>query len=210
MTPTSLAAFLIAAALLAITPGVDTALVLRTSVGEGPRRALLASAGIALGCVCWGQIVAAGLGALLAASELAYTALRWAGAAYLFYLGLRLIASPRRALDAGPRAAPLAGRTSGAAWLARGWLTNMLNPKVGVFYVSFLPQFIAPDASVPGWTVALAAIHAGVGFVWLAALVAATRPLAGVLGRRGVVAWLDRLTGGLFVVFGARLALDRG
>ena len=209
MTPTSLAAFLIAAALLAITPGVDTALVLRTAVGEGTRRALLAGAGIALGCLCWGLIVAAGLGALLAASELAYTALRWAGAAYLFYLGLRLIASPRHALDAQPRATPPAGRASGAAWLARGWLTNLLNPKVGVFYVSFLPQFIPHGASVPGWTVALAAIHAGVGFVWLAALVAATRPLAGLLGRPGVVVWLDRLTGGLFVAFGVRLALAR-
>ena len=198
----SLLAFTAAAALLTVTPGLDTALVLRTAAVEGPRRALLAGLGICLGCLGWGLIVALGLGALLAASRLAYTALRWVGAAYLLWLGVQLLARPRTAFASdGPQA-------HGAGWLRRGFLTNMLNPKVGVFYVSFLPQFIPPGADVPAITLLLAAIHAGLGLLWVALLVGATRPIAAALRRPRVVATLERLTGGVFLVFAARLALS--
>lgn len=206
MTPAAaLLAFTATAALLTITPGLDTALVLRTAAAEGPRRAMLAAAGIALGCLGWGLLVGAGLGALLAASQLAYDVLRWAGALYLFYLGIKLILAPRRQLDLPAGGAEVQG---GANWLLRGCLTNMLNPKVGVFYVSFLPQFIPAGASVLGWSVLLASIHNVLGLMWFAALVAATRPLLDALRRPGVMQGLDRLTGGLFVAFGLKLALD--
>lgn len=202
----ALAAFTATAALLTITPGLDTALVLRTAAVEGPRRAMLAAIGIALGCLGWGLLVGAGLGALLAASRLAYEVLRWAGALYLLYLGARLIMVPRRALD-------LSVSDEGSAparpnWLLRGFLTNMLNPKVGVFYVSFLPQFIPAGASVLGWSVLLASIHNILGLLWFGALVLATRPLLKVLRRPGVLSWLDRATGALFVAFGLKLALS--
>jgi threonine/homoserine/homoserine lactone efflux protein len=206
MTATAaLLAFTATAALLTITPGLDTALVLRTAAAEGPRRAMLAAVGIALGCLGWGLLVGLGLGALLAASQLAYETLRWAGALYLFYLGIKLIRAPRQSLDLaeGDVAAP-----AEANWLLRGFLTNMLNPKVGVFYVSFLPQFVPAGASVLGWSVLLASIHNVLGLIWFAALIAATRPLLGALRRPGVMRWLDRLTGGLFVAFGLKLALD--
>ena len=206
MTATAaLLAFTATAALLTITPGLDTALVLRTAAAEGPRRAMLAAVGIALGCLGWGLLVGAGLGALLAASQLAYEVLRWVGALYLFTLGLKLIRAPRQSLDLaeGDGAAP-----AQANWLLRGFLTNMLNPKVGVFYVSFLPQFVPAGASVLGWSVLLASIHNVLGLIWFAALIAATHPLLGALRRPGVMCWLDRLTGGLFVVFGLKLALD--
>ena len=200
--PEFLIAFTMAAALLTITPGLDTALVLRTAASESPGHALLAGIGIAMGCLGWGMIVAVGLGALLAASELAYTALRWVGAGYLFYLGWKLLRSPRRSLDL----ARLPGtRANGLQWLGRGFLTNMLNPKVGVFYVSFLPQFIPQGADVMASTVLLAAIHATLGILWFIVLIAATRPLAGLLQRGSVLVWLDRLTGGIFVAFGVRL-----
>ena len=206
MTATAaLLAFTATAALLTITPGLDTALVLRTAAAEGPRRAMLAAVGIALGCLGWGLLVGAGLGALLAASQLAYEALRWVGALYLFYLGLKLIRVPRQSMDLaeGNVAAP-----AQANWLLRGFLTNMLNPKVGVFYVSFLPQFVPAGASVLCWSVLLASIHNVLGLIWFAALIAATRPLLGALRRPGVMCWLDRLTGGLFVAFGLKLAFD--
>jgi len=206
VTPAAaLLAFTATAALLTITPGLDTALVLRTAAAEGPRRAMLAAAGIALGCLGWGLLVGAGLGALLAASQLAYDVLRWAGALYLFYLGIKLILAPRRQLDLP---AGEVGVQDRANWLLRGFLTNMLNPKVGVFYVSFLPQFIPAGASVLGWSVLLAGIHNVLGLMWFAALVAATRPLLDALRRPGVMQGLDRLTGGLFVAFGLKLALD--
>ena len=89
----ALLAFALAAGLLTVTPGIDTALVLRTAAVEGARRAMLAGAGVCAGCLAWGAVVALGLGALLAASELAYDALRLVGAGYLVVLGLRMATS---------------------------------------------------------------------------------------------------------------------
>ncbi len=197
----SLAAFTAAAALLTVTPGLDTALVLRTAAAGGPRRAAFAGLGIVAGCFGWAGIVALGLGALLAASQLAYTALRWIGAAYLIYMGYRLLRSPRRnflaATDGAQQARPF----------ITGMLTNLLNPKVGVFYVSFLPQFVPSGVSVPLYIVLLGAIHALLGLVWFACLILATRPIAQALRKPAVVQTCDRLTGGLFIAFGAGLAL---
>jgi threonine/homoserine/homoserine lactone efflux protein len=200
----SLAAYIAAAAVLTITPGLDTALVVRTATAEGAGRALRAGLGVAFGCLIWTAIVAAGLGALLVASRLAYTVLRWAGAVYLLYVGCRLLRHPRARLldEPGP------GRPGGSAF-ARGALTNLLNPKVGVFYVSFLPQFIPNDVPVAAYTLLLGAIHALLGVLWFVCLIAATRPLLGLLRRPAVVKTLDRITGGIFVAFGARLAVSR-
>lgn len=208
MTPllASLLAFTAAAALLTVAPGLDTALVLRTAAVEGPRRALLAGLGICLGCLGWGAIVALGLGALLAASATAYAALRWIGAAYLAWLGLRLLLSPRDRFEDG--AAP--GGDGGGGWLGRGFLTNMLNPKVGIFYVSFLPQFIPAGSAVAATTLLLALIHALLGLAWFGLLVAAVHPLSRALRRPAFIRTLDRLTGGIFLLFAARLALSRG
>ncbi|HEU0100542.1 MAG TPA: LysE family translocator [Allosphingosinicella sp.] len=200
----SLIAFALAAALLTVTPGLDTALVLRTAAAEGPRRALAASLGICLGCLAWGALVAAGLGILLQASELAYLALKWIGAAYLLYLGLRMIFAPRP--DEAGDETETAAR---ANWFLRGLLTNLLNPKVGAFYVSFLPQFVPAGASVPSATLLLAAIHAGLGLLWFLLLIGATRPLAGLLRNPVLVRRLDRATGAVLIFFGLRLAFGR-
>jgi threonine/homoserine/homoserine lactone efflux protein len=202
----SLIAFTLAAALLTVTPGLDTALVLRTAAAEGSRRALAAALGICLGCLAWGLVVALGLGILLETSKLAYTILRWIGAAYLLYLGVQLILSKRTDF-AGEGGRPSAA--SSLAWFRRGLLTNALNPKVGIFYVSFLPQFVPAGANVPLTTLLLAAIHAGLGLLWFLLLIAATRPIAEALRRPAVIRSLDRLTGGVFLLFGARLALSR-
>lgn len=201
----SLLAFTAAATLLTVTPGLDTALILRTAAVESPRRAFLAGLGICLGCLAWGAIVAFGLGALLAASRLAYALLRYAGAAYLLWLGIQLLLRPRQAVGDGKPPQ----ETGSGGWLRRGFLTNMLNPKVGVFYVSFLPQFIPADANVPAFTLLLAAIHAGLGLLWFALLIAAARPLATALRKPPIVRALDRLTGAVFLLFAARLAFDR-
>lgn len=201
----ALAAFVIAAGLLTVTPGLDTALMLRTSASEGPRRAAAAGAGILAGCLIWGLVVAVGLGALLEASRLAYDILKWAGAAWLVWLGVGLLFRPRSSL-AG---AGSAGAVSALAWFRRGLLTNILNPKIGVFYVSFLPQFIPDGASVPFWSMGLACIHALVGALWFGVLILAGSRVAALLRRPSVIAWLDRLTGALFIGFAARLALER-
>lgn len=199
----SLLAYTAAAAVLAVTPGLDTALVLRTAAREGSRQALFAGLGIITGCMIWTAVVAAGLGVLLAASQLAYSMLRWAGAAYLVWIGIGLLRHPRAsfAVNAG------ATRASGSAF-ARGALTNLLNPKVGIFYVSFLPQFIPDRVPVATYTVLLGAILALLGLIWFLCLIAAMRPLVAWLRRAEVMRNLDRLTGGIFIAFGVGLALD--
>jgi len=201
----SLIAFVAAAMVVIVTPGMDTALVLRTAAAEGPKRGLQAVAGIALGCLAWGASVALGLGAVLVASHTAYTVVKLAGAAYLAWLGLNLIIRPREAL------APAAGgpRNGGAfGALRRGLASNLLNPKAGVFYVSFLPMFVPSGYSVGPFIFLLCAIHVVLGIAWLSFLAAATAPLGRFLARRGVVKALDRVTGTVFLAFSARLALS--
>lgn len=202
-----LAAFVVAAALLTITPGLDTAMVLRTAAVEGPRRAALAALGIGMGCLAWGIAVALGLGVLLTASKTAYTVIKWAGAAYLVWMGAGLILKPRKAFDLAAPASPAAPQSRN--WFARGLITNVLNPKVGVFYVSFLPQFVPAGVVAAPFIVLLAAIHVVLGLIWFAGLITATRPLQRWLSRGAVVGWLDRVTGGVFLAFGLKLALDR-
>ncbi|MEA3016606.1 MAG: hypothetical protein QOI38_1328 [Sphingomonadales bacterium] len=203
----SLIAFTLAAALMTMTPGLDTALVLRAATVEGGRRAWAASLGVCLGCLAWGAVVAGGLGVLLAASETAYRMLKYAGAAYLVWLGLKLILSQR---DDFGTSAPDGARDAGEwLWFRRGMLTNLLNPKVGIFYVSFLPQFVPPGHDVAATTLLLAGIHALLGLAWFAALILATRPVAAALRRPRTIRWLDRATGTVFLLFAARLALSR-
>jgi threonine/homoserine/homoserine lactone efflux protein len=202
----ALAAYVIAAGLLTLTPGLDTALILRTAAVEGPKRAVLAALGINVGCLIWGAAVALGLGALVQASTLAFTILRWTGAAYLVWLGLNLILKPRDRFEVAS-GAPRGG--GDFTWMRRGLLTNLLNPKVGVFYISFLPQFLPQGVAAAPFIFLLAVIHVVIGSLWSGCLIGATRPIASVLRKAVVVRWLDRITGGLFLGFGVRLALER-
>jgi threonine/homoserine/homoserine lactone efflux protein len=210
----ALIAFTAAAALLTITPGLDTALVLRTAAVEGPRRATFAGVGICLGCLTWGIAVAAGLGALFAISHFAYNVLRILGGAYLIYLGCKVFFQPsafaiQTALSPG---AIKTGRASlvGNAWhwLPRGFFTNILNPKVGVFYVTFLPQFIPAGVNVASFSVLLAAIHATEGILWFVALIFATHRLSDWLRRPPVAKALNRGTGAVLMGFGLELLLE--
>jgi threonine/homoserine/homoserine lactone efflux protein len=201
----ALTAYVLAASLLTLTPGLDTAMVLRTAAAEGPRRAALAALGIGTGCLLWGLAVALGLGALLAASQAAYTVLKWAGAAYLLWMGLGLLFQPRERFDL--EAAP-ARAAKGGGWFVRGLFTNLLNPKVGVFYVSFLPQFTPAHVEAGPFIMLLAAIHVVLGLAWSACLIGATRPLKRWLAEAAVVKTLDRITGGVFILFAGRLILE--
>ena len=204
-------AFSVAALLMTLTPGLDTALVLRTAAIEGGRRAMLAGTGIATGCLAWGLAAALGLGALLAISETAYLVLQIAGACYLLYLGFGMVRTAlrrdRTALNAQNPTLPR--EISGAAWFLRGLLTNLLNPKVGVFYVSFLPQFVPQGVEVVSFSAMLATIHAAMGILWFLALTLATRPLANLLRKPVVTKAMDGITGLVLIGFGLRLLIDR-
>lgn len=200
----NLLAFTFAATLLTLTPGLDTALVLRTATVEGKQQALRATLGINAGCLLWGAAVAFGLGALIAVSEVAFNVLKYCGAAYLAWLGLNMLVRPRRSL-----ASVEADGKPGANWFLKGMLGNVLNPKIGIFYVSFLPQFIPQGHSMVGWTFGLVSIHVVISLIWALVLIGATQPLAGVLRREKVIQWMDRTTGLIFVLFAARLAFSK-
>ena len=199
----SLLAFSLAALLLTLTPGLDTALILRTACAEGGKKAFQAAIGIDTGCFIWGALVALGLGALLAVSELAYTILKICGAGYLCWLGLQLLRRPRSSFSEND------GNTSSQGnWFVKGMLGNVLNPKMGIFYVSFLPQFIPAGHSPLIWTFILVSIHVLIGTLWSVTLILSTLFASGILKKSRVIRAMDRATGGLFLCFAARLAFS--
>lgn len=199
----TLLAYSFAATLLTLTPGLDTALILRTASVEGKRAAFNAAMGINVGCFIWGAMVAFGLGALIAVSELAYNILKYCGAAYLCWLGISMLLRPGSGLPVSE-----SGKTA-HNWFVKGMLGNVLNPKMGVFYVSFLPQFIPHGQPLIAWTFGLVAIHVMIGMSWSTTLILATRPLASFLKREKVSRWMDRSTGTLFILFATKLALSK-
>lgn len=199
----SLLAFSLAALLLTLTPGLDTALILRTACAEGGKKAFQAALGIDTGCLIWGALVALGLGALMAVSELAYTLLKICGATYLCWLGLQLLMRPRSSFSNSD-----GNISSNGNWFVKGMLGNVLNPKMGIFYVSFLPQFIPAGHSPLIWTFILVSIHVAIGTMWSVTLILSTHWASAILKRSTVVKVMDRATGGLFLCFAAKLALS--
>lgn len=200
--------FAAAAAVFTITPGLDTAMTLRTATTSGWKAGLAAVVGICLGLGLWGLAAAFGLTALLTASETAFTIVKWAGALYLAWLGIGLILHPRSSLGTGEAAVP-AGHDDAYVAFRRGLLSNLLNPKVGVFYMTFMPQFIPPHVNVQEFSLLLTGIQAALSFSWLALLVAMTVPLGRFLSSPVVVRRMDRLTGSIFLAFSLKLALSR-
>jgi len=200
---TMLISYLIAITLLTLTLGLDTTLIIRAATIEGKVKAFQAALGINLGCIVWGIIVACGLGALLMTSDLAFNALKWMGAAYLTWLGFNLILKPRT---------QLAGLNESAAtqnWFMKGLWGNLLNPKVGIFYISFLPQFIPHTASPVVWTMGLVLIHVLIGFICSIFLIVAMHSIAAYLKQPKFIQYMDRITGSIFILFALKLALSK-
>ncbi|EOR06255.1 LysE family translocator [Acinetobacter genomosp. 15BJ] len=200
---TMLIPYLIAITLLTITPGLDTTLIIRTATLEGKAKAFQAALGINLGCIVWGVIVACGLGALLMTSDLAFNALKWIGAIYLAWLGLNLILKPR---------SQLAGLDDVAVtqnWFIKGFWGNLLNPKVGIFYISFLPQFIPQSSSPVIWTMGLVMIHVAIGFIWSIFLITAMQSISAYLKQPKFIRYMDRITGSIFILFALKLAFSK-
>lgn len=200
----SLAAFTVAASLITVTPGLDTMLVLRTAAVEGGRRAAAASTGILAGCLVWGSAVALGIGALVGTSRLLYDVLRIAGAAYLIYLGVGLLRAPHRQMS--EPASPM--RALGRSWFMRGLVTNLLNPKVGIFYVTFLPPFIPQGVLVFQFTLLLAFIHAALGAIWFALLIWGARSISRTITSPAAIRWLDRAVGGTLILLALKIAFS--
>lgn len=198
-----IAAFVGVALLLTITPGVDMALVTRQGLAHGRHAALRTTLGVNTGVFCWGVLSAVGVATLLERSATAFETLRWAGAAYLIWLGVQAMRDqshhPIRNVSV-----PTPLRS-----FRQGLLTNLLNPKVGVFYTTFLPQFMAPGDNVLLRSLLLTGIHVALGLAWLSAYSMAVSSSGEYLRRPKIRQALDRLTGTVLIAFGARLALDR-
>ncbi len=207
----SLITFALVAALLTITPGADTMLVLSAAARSGTSRGVATAAGTVTGVYAWGVAAAAGASAVLTASETAYSLLKAAGAAYLIWLGVSALRSSFRA---GPEvvdgsAAEPGFRTSLRRSYARGLFTNLLNPKIGVFYISFLPQFLPSDVAALPAGVLLTSVHVVEGLFFLAAISYLADRAGGWLRRPRVSRALDRVCATVFIGFGVRLAVTR-
>ena len=204
-----LLAFALFAAVLTVTPGLDTMLVLRTAAVVGRRGGLAAVGGIALGCLVWAVASALGVTAVLAASRLAFEALRIAGVVYLCWLGARALWRARRI---GPGAGDEPEGPRELSWpraFRTGLTTNLVNPKVGVFYLSVMPQFLPGGIDPLAGSLALGAVHVVEGVVWLSLVVVAVSRVRGWLTRPAVRRRLEQLTAVVFIGFGLRLAFDR-
>jgi threonine/homoserine/homoserine lactone efflux protein len=201
----SILAFAGIAALLTILPGADMALVAKVTLLDGKRAAIFTSLGICAGLPVHATASALGLSLILATSAEAFAVVKFVGAAYLGYLGIRTLRDSFRAA-ADPAVAAARTRSARAAFI-QGWLSNVLNPKVALFYLTFLPQFISPGDNVLARSLLLAAIHAVLGLVWLPLYAYAIDRIGAVV--RGARRWLERLSGGALIGLGVRLALER-
>ncbi|GAA1373944.1 LysE family translocator [Streptomyces beijiangensis] len=207
---TALWSFALVVGLLTLTPGLDTALILRTSALGRRRRAWGVVLGIQTGTLLWGALTSLGVTALLTASHLAYTALRWVGAAYLVWMAFRMLRDTFRASPVSDTDDSLlsAGADSVSGGWRQGTLTNLLNPKMGAFYVAVLPQFIPAGTSHFAMGLALTTVHIFIGLLWSAVLIGFARVLHTWLRKPRARRALDRITGTVVGAFGIKLALS--
>jgi RhtB (resistance to homoserine/threonine) family protein len=201
--------FIAAGLLLNLTPGPDVLYIVSNALRDGIRSGVVAGLGITSGCFVHVFAAAVGVSALLAASATAFTVLKWAGAAYLVWVGVRLLVAKAQADTRGfaPRNAAYEKLSLWTVFRG-GFLTNVLNPKVAIFFLAFVPQFIAPETPDK----ALAFVLLGTLFnINSVAVNSAWAAAAGWMARHGVVQrgmhWLDRVAGAMFIAFGLRLAL---
>jgi threonine/homoserine/homoserine lactone efflux protein len=203
----SLWLFVLSGVLLNITPGPDTAYIIGRSAQIGWRGGAAAALGISAGCLVHVFAAAIGLSALLAASSLAFTAIKWIGAAYLIYSGIRMLLAQAPSPAADAATVPRATTLRQVFW--QGALTNALNPKVALFFLAFLPQFV--DAEAPGKAlafIALGLIFIGTGTVWNLGMAAFAAKAAGRIRQSGrALVWLNRALGAMFIGLGVRVAM---
>lgn len=205
MTPL-LYAFVAISLLLAITPGPDMAVVTRNALAHGRRGVLLTTTGIAFALVLWVTASAFGLAALLKASSAVFGALKLIGGAYLAYLGVRAWLASRR--EPGDLLAGVAAAPAGSI-LRQGFLSAATNPKLGVLFVTLLPQFVEPRRPVLLQLLLLGAIFALIGWAWMNVYGLLVARIRQFITAPRVRQWMDRVTGTVLIGLGLRLAIER-
>lgn len=205
------AVFIVTGVLLNLTPGQDTMFITGRSLAGGTRAGVAAAFGICVGSLGHTLLAALGLSAILSATPWGFTLVKFAGAAYLLYLGAKLLfgatPTPTSTALAAPHASPAAARSA----FAQGVLTNLLNPKVALFFLAFLPQFIDPGSPTKALAfLALGATFITTGLIWCLVLAAAAGHLQSFFrGNPKLGTLIDRSVGALFMALGARLAWAR-
>ena len=198
--------FILSGLLLNITPGPDTAYIVGRSAQLGWRGGAAAAIGIGCGCLVHVLSAAIGLSALLMASSAAFTLVKWAGAAYLCFIGLEMLLSRARLPDDGAAVASDTASLRQVFW--HGALTNVLNPKVALFFLAFLPQFVASDSPHKAAAfLLLGLIFVFNGTLWCLGVAAFAASAAGRIRRSSrVLPWINRALGGLLIYLGIRIA----
>jgi threonine/homoserine/homoserine lactone efflux protein len=200
--------FALAAALIVLLPGPDTLVVLRNLVRGGRRRAALTVVGVLCGLSVWVTAAALGMAALLHASENAYLALRVVGAVYLLWLGVQTLRS-RSVPDLVPDRPPELPAGGSGRGFGAGLATDLLNPKVGVFFVTFLPGFVPDGQPVGAASLTFGAIFVVETAAYFALLLFLAGRITGWLRDTTVRRWLDRATGTVLIGFGLRLVVEQ-
>jgi RhtB (resistance to homoserine/threonine) family protein len=201
----NLAPFLALSVLLILIPGPDTAVVTKNALLGGRRLGVAAAFGVSIGLVIWTCAAALGIAALLKASDVAFNALKIAGAVYLIWIGIQMLRS--RDSLAAPGGAP-AGRDHTVRALRQGLLSDLGNPKIAVFFTSFLPQFVHGSGSAFAPLLVLGGIFAALTLAWLLAYGIVVGRASAFIRRPLVRKSLDRFTGVVLVGFGIRLAFE--
>ena len=201
-------AFVLTGVLLNLTPGQDTLFILGRSAADGTRAGIASALGITLGAIIHTLVAALGLSAILATSVTAFAVVKWVGAAYLVYLGLRMVLRREPTSAVAGRARPA---SSVAATFRQGMLTNLLNPKVALFFLALMPQFIDATSSRKVLAfLALGATFITTGTTWnLCLAISAGRLRRMLISRPALGGWISRAAGAAFVALGVRLALSR-
>jgi RhtB (resistance to homoserine/threonine) family protein len=200
--------FVVFAVVIVIAPGPDFAVVVRNSLARGRTAGFYTSLGVVVSCMVQGTLAAFGVGVVIARSQPLFLIVRWAGVAYLCYLGVQALVAARRgawAHTADPTSRPRAPRT---AAFRQGFVCNITNPKVLAFYLSVLPQFIGHAGTPIVAALALAYTHALLGVLWLFALVTLLHRVRPWIERRRVRRGLDAITGTALIGFASALAVE--
>jgi len=209
---TAYLSFLAFATVLVLIPGADFAVTVKNTLAGGATRGRWTALGVTCSNVVQGLAAVAGLGAVVVRSQPVFLTIKWAGIAYLAYLAVQAIRSAVAGDYRDPETGSAAGSATGPLVRGKGWsqgfLSNITNPKVLVFYLAVLPQFLGPHSPV-AVLVLFALSHAAIGLLWSMVLVAGLERIRGGLSRRRVRRTLDAATGAVLLGFGARLALEQ-
>jgi len=199
--------------LLTLTPGADTMLVMKNVLARGWQAGILTTMGISAGLFGHALLSSLGLSLILMRSAAAFEIVKWIGAGYLVFLGVQSIIKRSKSPSHLPDDQPEEGKTKRQGRTSRsfleGLLTNLLNPKVAVFYLAFLPQFINPGDSVVFKSILLASIHVAMGIIWLSLVIFLLKSIRSVITRPSIQRALDTTAGMVLIALGLRLVVER-